>query len=285
MTSARWSLGMKLNIRHRTHYRYASPVKESFNEVRLQPISNEHQTCDSFHLRLDPTASVRRYQDFYRNWVHHFEINPPHSELLIEAHTRITTTTANWLDLAAKPAPLSRVPELARMERCFDYLQSSDYVEVDPAIWRLALDATAGQNDIWQAAQALNRFVFTHMTYTPLATHVKTHMREALAARVGVCQDFAHILIGLCRALQIPALYVSGYLCTPGAQASHAWVEVFLPNVGWRALDPTHAIQPDVRYVKIAVGRDYADVPPTSGHYKGLTQRTMNVEVSVEEIP
>ncbi len=275
---------VKLFITHRTHYRYASPVKESFNELRLQPVTNEHQTCESFELRVEPAANIRRYLDFYRNWVHHFEVNPPHTELLIESQTRVTTNSANWLDPAARPASMKRIPELARMERCFDYLQASSYVELEPAIWRLALDATAGETDLWQAAQALNRFVHAHMDYLPRSTDAKTHMRDALAARAGVCQDFAHILIGLCRSLQIPALYVSGYFCTPGAQASHAWAEVFLPEIGWRALDPTHARQADERYVKIAVGRDYADVPPTSGNYKGTTRRTMQVDVNVQRI-
>jgi transglutaminase-like putative cysteine protease len=276
---------MRLFILHRTRYRYSTPVKESFNEVRLQPFSNEHQTCDSFELRIDPAVAVRRYQDFYLNWVHHFEITPPHASLTIESRTRVTTTGANWLDPAATPVPLSVAPSLARLERCFDYLQSSEFVENDPALWRMALDATAGHTDLWQAAQALNRFVQAHLTYTPLSTHAQTHMRDALAARVGVCQDFAHVLIGLCRSIQIPALYVSGYLCTPGAQASHAWVEVFLPEIGWRALDPTHGRQPDERYVKLAVGRDYADVPPVRGNYKGITRREMEVEVTVTEEP
>ena len=275
---------MKLFITHRTHFRYASPVKESFNEVRLQPVTNEHQTCESFELRVEPAVTVHRYLDFYRNWVHHFDVNPPHTELLIESKTRVTTNSSNWLDPEARPAPLTRVPELARMERCFDYLQSSDFVALDPEIWRLALDATAGETDIWQAAQMLNRFVRAHMAYIPLSTNAMTPMRNALTARAGVCQDFAHILIGLCRSLQIPALYVSGYLNTPGAQASHAWAEVFLPEIGWRALDPTHARQPDENYVKIAVGRDYADITPTRGHYKGMTQRTMQVDVSVQQI-
>jgi transglutaminase-like putative cysteine protease len=275
---------VKLLIRHRTRYRYSAPVKESFNELRLQPVSNEHQTCEDFQLCIEPQVAVRRYLDFYRNWVHHFDLAAPHTALVVESRTRVTTNRANWLDPDATPMPLTRLPELARMERCFDYLQSSDQIGSDPAVWRLAVDATAGQTDLWQAAQALNRFVHSHLTYTPRSTHATTHMRDALAARVGVCQDFAHVLIGMCRSLQIPALYVSGYLCTPGAQASHAWAEVFLPDIGWRSLDPTHARQPDERYVKIAVGRDYADVPPTRGHYKGVTQRTMDVDVSVEEI-
>ena len=213
---------MKLLIRHRTRCRYSAPAKESFNELRLQPVSNEHQTCEDFQLRIEPQVAVRRYLDFYRNWVHHFDLAAPHTALVVGSRTRVTTNRANWLDPEATPTPLARLPELARMERCSDYLPSSDQIGSDPAVWRLAVDATVGQTDLWQAAQALNRFVHSHLTYTPRSTHATTPMRDALATRVGVCQDFAHVLIGMCRSLQIPALYVSGYLCTPGAQASHA---------------------------------------------------------------
>lgn len=158
---------VKLLIRHRTRYRYSAPVKESFNELRLQPVSNEHQTCEDFQLRIEPQVAVRRYLDFYRNWVHHFDLAAPHTALVVGSRTRVTTNRANWLDPDATPTPLTRLPELARMERCFDYLPSSDQIGSDPAVWRLAVDATVGQTDLWQAAQALNRFVHSHLTYTP----------------------------------------------------------------------------------------------------------------------
>ncbi len=276
---------MKFQIFHRTRYAYAAPVRESFNEVRLKPVSNEHQHCDAFVLKILPATRLRHYDDFFLNCVHHFEIPEPHSSLSIEADTTVTTNRANWLDPAATPFPLARVAECARMERCFDYLQSSSYVEIGPELWRLALDITVGQTDVWQAAQALLRWVHGNFVYAPFATTAYTHMSEALERRTGVCQDYAHVLIGLCRAIQIPALYVSGYLHTPNADATHAWVEVFLPEIGWRALDPTHNCQPDEHYVKIAVGRDYADVPPTRGHYKGTQDRLMEVGVRIQEIP
>ena len=100
-----------------------------------------------------------------------------------------------------------------------------------------------------------------------------------------VCQDFAHVMLGPCRTLRIPALYVSGCLATETASATHAWTEVFVPGAGWLALDPTHKRQPDETYVKIAVGRDYSGVAPVKGAYKGTTQRTMNVEVRIERRP
>lgn len=275
---------MRFDIVHRTRYTYASPVRDSFNEVRLKPVSNEHQTVESFLLKVVPVGRLRHYEDFFKNWVHHFEIPEPHSSLSIESSLRVSTRD-QALPLDATPAPLSRLPEAARSERCFDYLQASRYVDLDPRTWRLAIDATAGQSDIWQASVAIMGFLYGHLKYTPNSTHVHTHMSEVLDQREGVCQDFAHVMIGMCRAMKIPALYVSGYLATETASATHAWVEVFLPDHGWRALDPTHNRAADETYVKIAVGRDYADVTPIRGHYRGTTERLMDVEVNITPLP
>lgn len=274
---------MRYEILHRTRYNYASPVRESFNEVRLKPVTNEHQTVDSFLLKVLPPNRLKHYEDFYKNWVHHFEIPEFHSYLSIEALTRVTTRH-QALSLDASPAPLSRLPELAGSERCFDFLQSSRYVTPDSEAWRLALDATMGQTDIWQSSVAIMRFLYGHLRYVPNSTSVHTHMKDVLQSREGVCQDFAHVMLGMCRAVKIPALYVSGYLATESASATHAWVEVFIPEVGWRGLDPTHNRAPDETYVKIAVGRDYADVTPVRGHYKGTTEREMSVEVKITSL-
>ncbi len=278
---------MRLHVLHRTTYHYASPVRDSYNEVRLKPLTNEHQTCTAYLLKVLPAAHLSHYTDFHANNVHFFEMSAAHDSLMIES-TATVATINNALALDAASLPLARVAECARMERCFDFVQESTHVERSPEAWRLALDVTSGCAEMWQAAVALMRYVHGTFTYVPLATSVHTHMREVLADRRGVCQDFAHVLIGLCRALQIPALYVSGYLYNGprdhllGAQASHAWVEVFLPGIGWRGLDPTNNQVTDDRYIKLAVGRDYADVPPLQGHYKGTTERKMIVEVLVE---
>jgi transglutaminase-like putative cysteine protease len=109
-------------------------------------------------------------------------------------------------------------------------------------------------------------------------------MSEVLKDRRGVCQDFAHLMLGLCRALKIPARYVSGYLATEAASATHAWVEVFVPGHGWRGLDPTHDRQIGETYMKIGNGRDYADVSPISGNYRGTLERKMTVEVKITPV-
>jgi transglutaminase-like putative cysteine protease len=109
-------------------------------------------------------------------------------------------------------------------------------------------------------------------------------MGDVIVQRSGVCQDFAHFMIGLCRSVKIPARYISGYLTTETASATHAWVEIFIPELGWRALDPTHNRQIDETYVKIGHGRDYGDVPPVSGNYHGTLERTMEVEVRINAV-
>ena len=273
---------MKFRVHHRTRYAYATPVKESFNEVRLEPVSNEHQTVEGFVLKVLPPPRLRHYVDFYHNRAHHFEIPEPHTSLTIESQFRVSTNSSNRLEEAARPFARGRLAECARMERCFDFLQASPYVELEAAVWRQAIDVAGDETDVWQTAQALMRHVHSEFRYTPSITTVRTRASDVLADRRGVCQDFAHVLLALCRSIEIPALYVSGYLHTPDANASHAWVEVFLPGVGWRALDPTHGRQPDENYVKLAVGRDYSDAAPTRGHYKGVTERTMEVSVRIE---
>lgn len=275
---------MKWEIIHRTEYKYAAPVRDSFNEARLQPFSDEWQTVEHFLLKVLPAARLRHHHDFYSNVVHHFEITEPHTTLVVESHLRVVIKPRPPLGEAETPWPLARIGEAEHATRVFDFLQESRFVEMSPEFWRMAIDATQGVTDTWQAAQALMRAVYQQFKYEPNSTGVHTHARDVLREKRGVCQDFAHVMLSLCRALRIPALYVSGYLATEIASATHAWVEVLIPGVGWRALDPTHNCQPGEMYVKIAVGRDYADVAPVTGQYKGTTDRKMDVRVSIKQL-
>ncbi len=273
---------MKWEIAHRTQYTYAAPVTESFNEVRLHPVSDEWQHVDDFLLKILPATRLRHHRDFYSNIVHHFDIPEAHKILSVESFLHVTTKSRPPLPETDTPFPLARIGEAGREPRVFDFLQESRFVDLSPETWKLALDATAEATDTWQATLAIMRFIHKRITYEPKSTNVHTHMSDVLRDRRGVCQDFAHVMIGLCRALKIPALYVSGYLATEIASATHAWVEVLIPGIGWRGLDPTHNRQTDETYVKIAVGRDYADVPPLTGNYKGTTERKMEVSVKIK---
>jgi transglutaminase-like putative cysteine protease len=281
---------MKLSVLHRTRYVYGSPVVDSFNEARLQPTSAGGQMCHQFVLKVLPATRLTHYIDFNLNYVHLFEINHAHSELVIEASSVVTTADHPPLPAAATPAPLARLGECARLDRCYDFLQSSQYVEVDAELWRMAVDATQGQTDAWQAAQAIMHSIHQGFRYQPAVTHAHTHVREVLRNRAGVCQDFAHVMIGLCRALKLPARYVSGYLYNgpadqlKGTQASHAWVEVFILGHGWCGLDPTNARVTGGQHVKVATGRDFADVSPVKGTYRGTPKRELQVDVVVSRL-
>ncbi len=178
-------------------------------------------------------------------------------------------------------------PKLARRRisnAALTFSKPAGYIELEADAWRLALDATENLTDVWQAALAIMRFTHGFLKYESKSTNVHTHTRDVIKDRRGVCQDFAHFMIGLCRSLKIPARYISGYLATEAASATHAWVEVYIPGTGWRALDPTHNRQIDGNYVKIGHGRDYADVPPVSGNYWGTLEHNMEVQVQISAV-
>ncbi len=238
---------------------------------------------ESFLLKVLPAARLTHFKDFYSNWVNHFEITESHSYLVIEAQSRVDTHPPAPLP-AEKLCSFELMRGAPSVERCFDYLQSSRFVELTPDAWKLSLDAIDGTDDAWLAVLAMMKFVYTNLKYESNSTHVHTHMSEVLQDRRGVCQDFAHVLIGLCRSLKIPARYVSGYLATEAASATHAWVEVFVPGYGWRGLDPTHNCQISETYVKLGNGRDYSDVPPITGNYRGTLERKMEVEVKITPV-
>jgi transglutaminase-like putative cysteine protease len=239
------------------------------------------QTVELFILKVLPASRLTHSQDLFSNRISRFEIAEPHRSLLIEAQSRVITHPPAPLPATEKLCSFAEIQAASNVEYWFDFLQASRFVGLSPAAWKLALDATHGLDDAWLAALELMGFVFGYLKYESYSTHVHTHMDEVMQDRRGVCQDFAHLLIGLCRALKIPARYVSGYLATETASATHAWVEVFIPDHGWRGLDPTHNRQIGETYVKIGHGRDYSDVPPISGNYHGTRERKMTVTVKI----
>ncbi len=275
---------MKWDIFHSTRYEYESAVRDSVNNICLQPIPIPEQTVESFILKVLPASRLTHSHDLFSNRISRFEINEPHTSLLIEAQSRVNTHPPAPLPVAVKLCSFAGLETVANVEPWRDYLQASRFVGLSPEAWKLAVDATHGRDDAWLAVLALMEFVFGFLKYESYSTHVHTHMSEVIKDRRGVCQDFAHLLIGLCRTLKIPARYVSGYLATETASATHAWVEVFIPGHGWRGLDPTHNRQLGETYVKIGHGRDYSDVPPISGNYRGTRQRKMTVAVKITAV-
>ncbi|MGJ3244446.1 MAG: transglutaminase family protein [Opitutales bacterium] len=291
---------MRIRIHHTTRYFYPEKVRDSFNEARLQPLDTPVQRCRSFALKTDPVAALRDYRDFYRNRVHMFEVAAPHHALSVVA-VSVVETFDDPRQEGVDPTtdyPIAAIRPYGGPENLHDFLQPSRLVEADPEIWRRAIDWSEADDDAYRVACRLNRQVFERFQYDPGATLVQTTAGGALNQGRGVCQDYAHALIALCRSLKIPARYVSGYFLPHGieelchaaheeasAQASHAWAEVWLPHFGWWGLDPTHGRELDRHYVKVAVGRDYGDARPLSGSYRGPPAREMEVQVRVTREP
>jgi transglutaminase-like putative cysteine protease len=272
---------MFLHVFHRTRYLYRLPVSDSHNEVRLRPATTDEKRLPFFLLAVQPPVRLRHFRDEHFNYVHWFDIPEPHDELVIEAESRITTTS-QFADGLPTDIPFEALRGL-HDESLRPFTGDSRYVAVEPEVWRLAVDARDGRRGVFETARALMEAVFRGWEYDPAATDASTHMRAAFTSRRGVCQDFAHIMIGLCRSLGIPARYVSGYLFAGrGAQASHAWCEIHLPGQGWFGLDPTNNLLADDLYVKIATGRDYQDAAPVRGEFRGPPGATAALEVRVE---
>jgi len=280
---------MKYRILHRTIYQYNAAVVDSFNELRLRPISSEYQVCHSFDLKIDPRATISHYHDFYLNWVNVFEVSSSHERLSIEADSVVEIMPG--LDRPVKATSFEDYRAATLETMCYDFLQSSEYVSTGVEVWRYAMDVCVERRDPWECALRITKAIFDRFEYSTQATTVTTHMEDVLRFGKGVCQDFAHVMLGLCRCLEIPARYVSGYIHTRpgpeglrGAQASHAWCEIFVPGQGWLGLDPTNNCRVDENYVKVASGRDYADITPVRGTYRGGGQREMEVVVNVEPL-
>jgi transglutaminase-like putative cysteine protease len=269
---------MKLRITHTTSFGYDAPVSEAYMEMRLMPLDAGGQRCESFRLSTDPPAEVRGYSDRFGNRVRHFDTLAPHEALVVSARSEVST-----------PQGFTDPDRELTLIDAFDYLAATEYAPLTQSVRDFAqtcLECVGGR-DPEAAARTVMRAVNRVLAYVPGSTNVKTTAEEALVRGRGVCQDFAHLMIAACRAIDLPARYVSGYVFSPKrgtAAASHAWTDVFVAGRGWISLDPTHDCAQTDHYVRLAVGRDYSDVPPTRGVYKGAGQEEMSVDVAVETV-
>jgi len=280
---------MKLAVLHRTTFHYGAPVTHSLNTLHLEPRTFPYQKTLSSLIRVLPATRLRRFADLFQNPTHHFELPDAHVRLEIESRIRVHNLPLA-ISQASRTARREELAEPSVHDRIWPYLQESNRVRQTPDVWRQAVDVASGVSAVFEQAGALMGWIHREFRYEPGATGVKAHLEESFALRRGVCQDFTHVMLGMCRAVDLPARYASGYLYNGpldslvGAQASHAWCEVYLPGAGWIGFDPTNNTLADERYVKVAVGRDYDDVAPVVGGYRGTAHCRLEVCVEVEKL-
>ena len=270
---------MRAEIRHVTEYRYAEPVWDSFNEVRLHPTRDERQTVLAFDIRVTPDVPVSSHRDYFGGLIHHVHVHEPHTLLRIEARTLVVTYPTR----PPQPAPYRALN--AQQDGQVEFLLPSPRVPKGDWPGVFGARSPAPDDDLPTFLLELTRFLYRRFQYAPGATNVRTSLSEFAVSGRGVCQDYAHAMLGICRQLGIPARYVSGYIYAGadfvGAEASHAWVEAYIPGSGWVGFDPTNNTAVVEAHVKIGHGRDYSDVSPISGHYHGSTRGELDVEVKV----
>ena len=286
---------MRYRIRHRTSYRYASEVFESFNEVRLKPLASATQTLLDFDLQIEPPATTMSFRDYYGNAVHDFGVAYLHDRLVIEATSDVVTHADAEEPLGgpadgepdASPSLRSLVENEALADEHAEFLGPSAYIPLEDDSAALAESLLAEDRET-SALAFLTRaadHVRGRLEYRIGATTVNSSVAEVLAGGSGVCQDFAHVLISLCRHVGLPARYVSGYLGSVAAStASHAWTEAYVPPYGWLGIDATLGTLCTGQHVKAGVGRDYVDVAVLRGTYQGGGQAELEVQVNCEAL-
>lgn len=282
---------MFYSIRHVTRFRYSAPVRESVMEIRMQPRSEGPQALRSFQINTNPRAQLYAYTDHFGNAVYHFNVLRAHEELRIDAQAVI--------EISRQP-PLPEATDILEWDRYngynlnhdhFDLLEHSKFTNPSAALseFMQANDLVKPKDDPLAALKRLNTTIYEAFDYESGITEVHSPIDHALRERRGVCQDFTHIMITIARSWGVPTRYVSGYLYhrpktadRSGSDATHAWLECYLPSLGWIGFDPTNNIVAGDRHIRAAVGRDYADVPPTRGTYKGPQEHELAIAVTVE---
>lgn len=289
----------RYEILHRTTYRYAFPVSVSHHSTCLKPLTDDCQTCDSFDLRMNPnTFDLIERLDFFGNSVQTFSIQKTHEELVIDARSNV------YCKLEAVPledfdtpcgavrralSDYSRHDLIESKQYAYNSVYTPDVPEVEAFGQRFINSAKPFGKGILEMLDAFAE----EFKFDPAATEISTPVAKVLAERKGVCQDFAHLMLAALRSCGLAARYVSGYILTEppegqerleGADASHAWVSVFLPEHGWIDVDPTNRLVCSDQHIKVAYGRDYSDISMIKGAVRGGGNQDLLVEVTVRPV-
>ena len=282
------------SVRHLTKFVYSSSVSESVMETRMHPRSDSNQRCLTFSLSVSPRCRVFSYRDHLGNQVQHFNIPGDHSQLVIIAESLVEQHSLARVPHSLAPDAWKELDALVSDGDYWEMLLPSEFAAPTPALLALAKQLEVRRrDDPLMLVREINARLYQYFRYVPRSTRVDSPIDEAITSGEGVCQDFAHTMIALVRTLGIPCRYVSGYLYQKPSEAAahkdrstpdatHAWVETFLPHLGWVGFDPTNNLLAHERHIRTAIGRDYADVPPTHGIYRVRTKSELSVAVQVD---
>ena len=288
----------RLKVRHVTTYRYDQPVNKSVHRLHLRPVQDWKQSVRLYTLTVtpSPTVSVQEYEDVFGNFTARFEMESPYQELVVAAESEVEMLDYDPFDftreLKVRPTfPVAWMPWEIKMLQ--PYLTSQELPDTQlTELYEYAQSfVKRNKGDVLETLFAINLTLFREYKYTPGSTTLATTPFDVYSNRCGVCQDFANLFITLARLLLLPARYVCGYMFTGNtgdaraqSDASHAWVQVYIPSVGWKGFDPTNGILPHLDHIRASVGRNYRDVAPVTGTLYSPARETMTVDVEVKEL-
>lgn len=290
---------MRYRITHTTEYRYQDNVVVCQNHACLSPRTSPRQICRSSKLQIRPVPTVKaEHRDFFGNRLHYFAIQTPHQRMIVTAISEVEMQEPETLDLD-QSMPWESARDMLEEDNsptgieARSYRLNSPYIEPTPELIAYAQSSFTPKRPIMVAISDLMARIFTEFTYDPHFSTIVTPLSEVMEHRRGVCQDFAHLMIACLRGLGLPARYVSGYLETlpppgqeklQGADASHAWLSAYCPELGWVDFDPTNNVIPANQHITVAWGRDYGDVTPLKGVIYGGGEHVLSVGVDVMRI-
>jgi transglutaminase-like putative cysteine protease len=287
----------RIHVLHETQYEYGFSVTLSQQLLHLTPRSFQFQQCESHEVRIDPQPDERHEAiDFFGNHTQYLAIAEPHATLTLVAESTITLLPRPGQEIIANSVSwetvrddLRKIGDPTRLEP-IKFLFESPHVTISDDLAAYALLSFTEERSVLSAALDLTLRIHRDFTFDSEATDISTPLSELLLIRRGVCQDFAHLMIGCLRTLGIPCRYVSGYILTHpapgtprliGADASHAWVSVYCPSIGWVDFDPTNNCMVNVEHVTLGWGRDFSDVTVLRGVMLGGGEQSLEVRVTV----
>lgn len=286
----------KYQVNHTTIFDYEMPVAVSHHAARLTPLENERQSCQLFKLEVDPKPDERaERKDFFGNTLIQFSVQSPHSRLAVECNSEVTVQPLQ-LPIAELTPTCAEVRETILHDLSHSSIEALQFTYPSPnvpltdEVARFAAPFFSDEKRFLYAASDLAAHIHETFEFDPSATDVSTPVDEVLSIKRGVCQDFAHLMIAAIRAMRLPARYVSGYILThppagqprlTGADASHAWVSIYLPQFGWVDIDPTNRQLCSEEHITLAAGRDFSDVSLIAGAVTGGGNHLISIEVTV----
>lgn len=272
-------------IHHITKYQYEKPVTESVNEIRIFPYSCAEQERLQHELNISYQPDLNYFSDYWDNHAAVFSVITPHIELVIESKLTVRTTATNQLHIDFHSSFEQLIAEKKGNLRLID-LAKPDFIGKQMRIDKIAATLLEDARSVAAVVERCSEYIYKHFKYVKGITNIETTVDEILEHQMGVCQDFAHLMLQILRTIGIPSRYVSGYICPNkngmrGEGATHAWVEAYIPGYSWAGIDPTNNVWVTNTHIKLAIGRNFNDCSPVKGTFRGNTRQHLSVYVSI----